>query len=110
MKYEETAVPELDAVNVKRGETEKLEIAQEKPFTYVDVKGRDVSKIERKAEVPENVKAPVKQGEKVGKIIYKIEEEIIGEIPVLAAESIAEINYGKAILKTFQKLLLKKGT
>ena len=109
-KYEETVVPELDAVNVKRGETEKLEIAQEKPFTYVDVKGRDLSKIERKAEVPENVKAPVKQGEKVGKIIYKIGEEIIGEIPVLAAESIAEINYGKAILKTFQKLLLKKGT
>lgn len=107
-KYEEPGVPELTAVNVKRGESEKLKIAQEKPFTYVDVSGRDLTKIERSAEIPKSVKAPVKQGEKIGKIIYKIEDEIIGEIPVLATETIREINYMKSIIKTFQKLLLQK--
>lgn len=48
-------------------------------------------------ELPESIKAPVKAGDEVGKIIFKAGDEVIGSATVRAGESINKISYGEVL-------------
>lgn len=51
------------------------------------------SKLESKVELPEAIPAPVKAGEIIGRIEYSLNGEVLGEVPVRAAESVDKISY-----------------
>lgn len=66
----------------------------------------DIGKIECEEELPEVLNAPVKKGDAVGKIKYKINGEIIGECAVIANESIEKIDFWGIFEKLFIKMAL----
>ena len=45
-------------------------------------------------EVVSEINAPVKKGQSLGRLIYKLNDEIIAEYDIIAAESIDAINFG----------------
>lgn len=56
-------------------------------------KGKEHS-IDNSMEVVSEINAPVKKGQSLGRLIYKLNDEIIAEYDIIAAESIDAINFG----------------
>ena len=60
------------------------------PFSVLIAKG---ARVECEYQIPNELCAPIEAGQSVGKVIYKIGEEIIGESDVYLKESVGKIGY-----------------
>lgn len=96
-KYQEDTVKEIQDVPVKHGVEKKVGAAQMELFSYVDVTGADLSAIKRNMKLKESVTAPVRQGDKIGEVIYSLNGKEIGKVDILATEDVEEISYGSAM-------------
>lgn len=105
-KYEEDATEKVAPVKVARGVKDTVNAAQESAFSYVDTTGADLNGIERKVSLKEKVKAPIKQGTKLGEAVYYLGGEKIGSVDILAAESVEEISLKSALADTIKELML----
>lgn len=52
--------------------------------------------------LPKSVKAPIKAGDTVGEVIFKVGEETIGRAPIKAAENVAKISYSQVLKRLFK--------
>lgn len=55
------------------------------------------AEITQKTELPESLKAPVKKGQKVGKITVYSGDEPIGDIDIVAESDVKKINFGETL-------------
>ena len=74
-------------------------------FQYIDVEGADLSAIEKKAEL-KKVKAPVKKGAVIGKVVYSLNGEAIGEVNITAKESVEKTTFFTALLDVLEHLMV----
>ena len=84
---------------------EKAATAQEELFTYVDMEGSDLSKIERKVQMKKALKAPVKQGQEAGKAVYYLDGKEIGSRRILTTEAVEKMKYTDAVEKVVDNFL-----
>lgn len=105
-KYQEDELKAVKPVEIGRGVEKTVSAAQKEPFVYVDTTGADLKAIERKVTMEKNLKAPVKKGDKVGTAKYYLNGAEIGEVDILATESVEEISYRSAIEDTAEEFLL----
>ena len=96
----------LDPLPVENGASEHVEIAPAKPFSYVCLKGKDPSTIKREVLIKENVKAPVKQGAELGMILYKIDNQEIGRVPIIAKQEVREMTYKDCFIRLVKRYFL----
>lgn len=97
-KYEDTKWKSWKkSILVTKGEKEKITGVQSRGFAYVDTKGQDLSKIEKQADLPQNIKAPVKKGEKIGVMRYLLNGEKIGSRDITAAETVPAMSFQTAV-------------
>lgn len=64
------------------------------------------SKIEKEIIINDNVTAPICAGDSVGRIVYKCNGNIIGEIPLIALENVQEMKFFDYFVKSLQKFVL----
>lgn len=64
------------------------------------------SKLEKEIVLNEAVNAPISKGDIVGKIIYKINGNTIGEENIIASESVKKINFLEYYLRTIKKFFI----
>ena len=96
-KNEETV---LDPVNVIGGICDKVNI---KYSTYEAlVKKGEKNKITYEIVMNENITAPIKEGDEVGKVIYKSGDKIIGENKIFSTENIDKIGYLSYLLRVIR--------
>ena len=81
----------LGEVRVKMGTCDYVKISAD-AFSSI-VKKSDISKIERKIEVPESVNAPLKAGDTIGKVKFLVGEDVIGETDIRVLEDCYEISF-----------------
>lgn len=105
-KYEEKEMEKLPKVQVLGGRKDAVRILQEHPFTYIDTTNATLSKMEKKVQIKESVKAPVHIGDELGEITYHLEGKRIGAVKVLAAEEVLSLNYRYAFRKVKKQFLL----
>ncbi len=91
-------------VAVENSMDQSAELAPAEPFTYVTVNKEDLSRITEEILVFDTVTAPVKEGDELGTIIYRMGEKEIGRIPLLSKSDIEEATF-KDYLKNILKLL-----
>lgn len=88
-KYEDDDYASLQKkATVQRGKKDTVTVVQKNGFMYIDTEGKALDKIEKEIKIEKTVKAPVKKGQKIGEIIYKIGEEQLGTVPLVASESV----------------------
>lgn len=85
-------------VNICGGEKDKVKV-QNDTFSYVDTKGGKIDGIESKVALKDNINAPVKKGDIVGKIEYIMDKKKIGEVKIMAEETVDKADYGFTFLK-----------
>ena len=86
--YKDTEHTKLQA-EVTRGVKNSVEAEVKQPFAYVSTNGTDLSGIESEVEL-DPLEAPVRQGDVVGKIVYRLEGQELGTAELVAAESVEE--------------------
>lgn len=89
---------------VKRGRCDRVKIGYTPLKTIVE-KGSDKN-IEIFATLPDHVSAPIKRGDIVGTIEYKMAGNIIETRDIFALEDIAEITFTDVFVKLLKKYLL----
>ena len=94
-----------EKVKVYGGVKDFVDIAYDKKEILIN-KGNN-SKIQSKMELCEFVEAPIKAGDIVGKIIYTIDDECIGESDIYASEDIEKISFWQYMGNIIKKFLLK---
>ena len=103
--YQDEKPPKLPALPVKRGTEKTAELMYETRFQYLSTDGTTVSDVKRKVRLPESVEAPVKKGEKAGKISYEQNGKLLGSVNILYKNSIKKAVYTDCLKKSFENLL-----
>ena len=104
--YTDEHKEKLPALKVKGGIKEQVLVGFKEPFFYLDTRGRDLGKIEKKLNLPEETEAPVKEGNIAGEMEYYLGEEMIGKSDVIYFQTIEKAGYTDYLKKVWQKMLL----
>ncbi len=85
----------IEDLKVVKGMENKVPLSSNEPDSFVTAKGNN-EKIETQVEIPDDISAPVKKNQSVGKIIYKLKGKTIQEVTVRAAKSVEECTFGNS--------------
>lgn len=102
--YTDEDPPKLSSVTIKKGVEKEAEVTYKGGFQYLRMDGKTVGEIKKELNLPKEVPAPVKKGEKAGELYYYMDGEKIGTVDVLYAESVRKATYADC-LKTVLGLL-----
>ena len=68
----------------------------------------DKKKIEKEYLIPEVLNAPLKEGDDVGEIVYKIGDDVIGKSKIIVCESIDRITFNQLFTRIIRAILIGK--
>ena len=75
-------------------------------FSMLMQKGQEKN-VTVEVQIPEEIAAPIAEGDAVGKIVYRVGDEIIGEGEIIAAESVSKISFWGLFVKMSRLMLIK---
>lgn len=102
--YEDNDPPKLKRVEVQGGVKEQILCEYADTFRYLDTSGANLAGVTKKTQMKQSVKAPVKKGQKVGELVYKLGEKEIGRVEILAKESCKKAEFLDYLKKVMQKI------
>lgn len=102
---DEKALEKIVYAEVKHGMREKAKGETPEGFRYVDTSGSDLSAVEKEVRIQKQI-APVKKGDQIGEVIYRLNEKTIGSVPVYATEGVAELTFEGAFLKILEEMMV----
>lgn len=105
-KYVDENTLPAQAVPVRGGTKSEVSVQAKEQFSYIETKGRPLEGITSKLDLKKSVKAPVKQGEELGRMRYLLDGEEIGSVPFLAMESVEKMNLSHAFLQVAKQFAM----
>lgn len=105
-RYVDNDKIELEEISVKGGVLEHIEGEILEEFSYIDMEGTNFSTIEKKFIYNEEIKAPVMKGDVIGQIEYKIGEDVLGSVDIVAKKSVDKMNMKYAIGEVLEAFVL----
>lgn len=99
---DENVLEEPVYAEVKKGKEDKVTGMCEENFQYVDFENTDFSQIRKEVEM-ETLNAPVEKGEEIGKVSYFLNDNLIGEVPILAETSVGKMKFTDAVSEILEK-------
>lgn len=103
--YTDDNKEKLAPVPVTGGIKETVGCKYKEEFCYLDTQGKNLEQVEKKVKYEKNLSAPIKKGEVLGKAIYFLEGEKIGETEIISTESVKTAGFWDYLKKTGEKLL-----
>lgn len=91
---------------IKGGVQEEAGLRCEYPFSYLDIEGRDLTQITKEIRIQEENAAPVEEGQVAGEVVYFLNGEWIGSVPLVYEETVEEANYLHYLKKLLDGYLL----
>ena len=95
-------------VLVERSMEQEITLSPTESFRYVSVTREDLSQVEKKIYVFEKITAPVAKGDELGAIIYSLNGQEIGRVPLVAEEEMKEAVYFDYLKRVFDLLCHKE--
>lgn len=95
----------LPHVPVKGGVEEQAACRYEGEFRYLDTVGADLSGIEKRIHMNEQIQAPVAKGDVAGEAAYYLNNEKIGSVKILADQDIEKAGFFDYLKKAFSKFV-----
>ena len=100
--YEDANEDKLPTLPVKGGVQEEAALVYQKPFRYLDIKGSDLSSVEKSLSLPAQIEAPVNRGDAVGEAVYKLNGERIGSVSILSDVTIEKARYKDYLIRVWR--------
>ena len=95
---------ECGSVKVLHGNVNEIKVGYEDHSMLENIGNKD--KIEKEIVILDSVNAPIKVGDEMGKVTYKINGKIIGENKIVALESANKLTYWNYFVKVFENFVL----
>ncbi|WP_338419992.1 hypothetical protein [Vibrio furnissii] len=73
--------------------------------TYLTVNKGEMSQLSGLIELDRDLKAPIQQGDVVGKVIYQIGQRKVGEAPLVALESVEKGSWFKQSMDWIKRFI-----
>lgn len=102
--YQDADPLPLPEMIVKNGKDDMVSLMYDQVFSYLSTTGEDFSAIERELVIQEYADAPVKKGNQAGWLVYRLNGEKIGQIPVLFGNSVEKAafsDYWNQLMEVF---------
>ncbi len=96
----------LPPLKVEGGIQEEAAVRYQGEFRYLDIQGNDLTQVEKVLDLPETVKAPVKEGMEAGKAHYLLGGVEIGTTPILYAADVEKAVFRDYFKKAWSFFLL----
>ena len=96
----------MPPVAIEGGVKEEVSVRYQGEFRYLDIKGSDLSGVEKVTDFPETIQAPVEEGAEAGQVRYLLNGVEIGRVPVLFAESVGKAGFGDYLKQVVGYFLL----
>jgi D-alanyl-D-alanine carboxypeptidase (penicillin-binding protein 5/6) len=100
--YENKSI-ELNKIPVRCGETDNTDLYTED--FYAVINAQDKGKITVSYTLPEYIEAPIKEDQPIGKITYKIGENVIGESEIYTKASVGKISLMNLYMRMLSQVL-----
>ena len=81
--YEDSEKLPLPQMPVKNGVEDTVPLSYDGTFSYLSMKGEDLSAVEKELILEESLTAPIEPGMKAGVISYSLNGQKLGELPVI---------------------------
>lgn len=91
--YKDDSSDGLQPAKVENGVEDTIDVRRAESFSYLNTDGANINGIERSIEMNQKIKAPVREGDIVGNIIYTLDNTEIGRTAVVAAENLKEASF-----------------
>lgn len=91
--YKDDSSDGLQPAKVENGVEDTVDVRRAESFSYLNTDGANINGIERSIEMNQKIKAPVREGDIVGNIIYSLDNTEIGRTAVVAAENLKEASF-----------------
>ena len=91
----------LPLLPVTAGKKEQVELRYAEPFSWLATGEQNPELVERRLVLPEEIEAPLAEGDTVGTLEYWYGEQIIGSVPVQAAEAVERAGYVQYLQQIF---------
>lgn len=104
--YEDENQDQLEKVKVTHSTKSRIACEYAGPFRYLDTKGQSLQEVEKEIQLPEQVEAPVKKGDVVGRVIYSLGGTELGSVEILASEDAAEAGFWDCLKRAIGELLI----
>lgn len=95
---------EINTVKVTNGMQSSVSVKSEISGKFLIQKGSEES-IVPEIKLKEEAEAPVKKGQELGRIIYKLNDEVLGEFPIVAEDDVTQINFKDVFSLMLSELL-----
>lgn len=97
---------QLEPLKISKGVKDTISICINDKFTYLCSNGISKSDIQKEPIFSENIVAPINQGDKLGEVIYKIGDKAIGNVSIVASETVAKAKYINYLKNAFYDYFL----
>ena len=91
--YEDKNEEKLSPAPVQRGVEDTVKCRILEPFCYLDMEERNLENIEKEIQIKEGITAPVKKGDVLGKAVFMLDGEVIGETDIIATENVEKAGF-----------------
>ena len=89
----------------KRG-SYRAEMPQD--FTWLDTKKSDISAVEKTYQFSKELTAPLQKGDSVGKVIYTLQGQQIGQMELVLIENVEKKTWQDCLRELYDRLLHKE--
>ena len=96
----------LPVQRIKGGVEDTVNLSFAGEFRYLDTKGSNLSQIEKTISLPEEIEAPVEEGQPIGEAVYTLDGQRIGGVSIVAARAAEKAGYKDYVLKVIYDFLL----
>ncbi|WP_440706296.1 D-alanyl-D-alanine carboxypeptidase family protein [Heyndrickxia oleronia] len=91
----------LAEVKVSKGDTKKIQALTSEPISVLTKKGEKIESIKKTIKLNENLKAPVKKGDKIGTITIKKDGKVLAKSNLIASKDVKQAGWWKLFKRSF---------
>lgn len=104
--FEEEKCENYAVIPIRGGIDAEVTVEYKEGFVYLDMEGKDLSRISKEENLQEYIKAPMKKGEKAGEVNYYLEGKKIGQVDLVITKDLVKAGLGDYFKRGFGKWLL----
>ena len=93
----------LPDAEVRGGTEPSVSCKYQEGFRYLDTEGMDFSLVEKEILLREDLMAPIEKGETLGKAVYRLNGEVLGEVPIVAGETLKKAEFLDHLKKLWER-------
>lgn len=103
---DKTTELEIEPIPVQNGVSETIQPMITKDFTFTLCKGESQDQIKRQVEFKNGLEPPIKRGDPIGRVVYSLQDQVLEEIPILAAEDVEKAKFSDCYRRLLKHILI----